>query len=120
MPLSTGEISQPEPDIAVIAGNVRDYTDEHPRTGVLVVGIADSSLMHDRTEKLTVYAKAGVQEYWIVNLLGRQLEGYRNPITDNASFPGFNYPGQVILKPGDFVSPLAAPSAKVAVADLLP
>jgi Uma2 family endonuclease len=120
MPLNSGEISQPEPDIAVIAGAVRDYTDEHPRTAVLVVEIADSSLMHDRTEKVKVCAKAGIQEYWIVNLLDCRLEVYRNPITDDASTSGFNYPGHVILKPGDFVSPLAVPSAKLAVADLLP
>jgi Uma2 family endonuclease len=120
MPLSTGEISQPEPDIAVIAGTVRDYTDEHPRTAVLIVEIADSSLIHDRSEKVIVYAKASIQEYWIVNLLDRQLEVYRNPTTDDASSSGFNYPGRVILKPGDFVSPLVVPGAKIAVADLLP
>ena len=120
MPLSTGEISQPEPDIAVIAGSVRDYTDEHPRTALLIVEIADASLTHDRTEKVKVYAKAGVSEYWVVNLLERQLEVYRNPVMDVASPSGFNYPGPVILKPGDFVSPLAVPSAKIAVADLLP
>jgi Uma2 family endonuclease len=67
-----------------------------------------------------VYAKAGIPEYWIINLLDHQLEVYRNPITDVASSSGFNYPGQVILRPGDFVSPLAVPGAKVAVADLLP
>ena len=67
--------SEPEPDLAVVKGDERDYKEAHPRTALLVVEVAKSSLVNDR-EKIAIYARAGVETYWIVNLVDRVLETY--------------------------------------------
>lgn len=69
--------SEPEPDLSVVAGN-RDVYKEHPRTAALVVEIAVSSVAEDR-EMASLYASAGVEEYWIVNAHARTVEVYRGP-----------------------------------------
>ncbi len=81
MPLALGERSEPEPDVAVIAGDVRDYVHDHPTTAALIIEVADTSLAYayDRTTKGSLYARAGIPEYWIVNLVDRQLDVYRDP-----------------------------------------
>jgi Uma2 family endonuclease len=68
-PLALGEHSEPEPDIAVVAGEPEDYLATHPATAALVVEVADSSLRLDRRFKAALYAQAGLREYWIVNLV---------------------------------------------------
>jgi len=70
--------SEPEPDLAVIMGNPRDYLTHHPfpeQLG-LVVEVSDSSLKHDQTLKKRLYARANVPVYWIANLLEMQIEVY--------------------------------------------
>ncbi len=119
-PLDLSEISEPEPDVTVIVGDVRDYTDTHPTTAVLVVEIAETSLAYDRTTKASLYATAGILEYWIVNLSGRQLEVHHHPTEDVAQSYGFGYAEVTIHTVGDSVRPLAAPQTAIAVADLLP
>ncbi|HKQ76319.1 MAG TPA: Uma2 family endonuclease [Blastocatellia bacterium] len=119
-PLSFGINSDPEPDIAVVAGKIRDFEEAHPSTAALVIEVADSSLIYDRTRKATLYAKAGIADYWILNLQDRQIEVHRRPIADaNAEF-GFSYGDKMIFKEGDSVKPLAKPKASIEVADLLP
>jgi len=113
LPLALGEDSEPEPDIAVVRGGIRDFRDGHPTTAVLVVEVADSSLLHDRKKKIPLYARAGIPEYWILNLIRRSLEVYREPL-DTA------YRSRAILRAGDAVSPLARPEVRVTVGDLLP
>lgn len=112
-PLSLDEFSAPEPDVAVVKGGVRDYLKQHPATALLVVEISDTTLAKDRGPKLRVYARNQIAEYWIVNLAERQLEVHRDPAGDG-------YRSRAVLAAGESVSPLAAPAAKVAVADLLP
>ncbi len=68
--------SVPEPDVAVVAGARRDYLDRHPTTAALVVEVAVTSLAADR-EKATLYAEAGVDEYWIILAEAGQVEVYR-------------------------------------------
>jgi len=58
----------PKPDTAVVGGRIADYDRAHPTTALLVVEVADSSLKQDRPTKRTIYAAAGIPEYWIVNL----------------------------------------------------
>lgn len=120
MPLAASEISEPEPDAAVIAGDVRDYREAHPTTAVLIVEVADTSLGYDRTHKASVYAKAGIIDYWIVNLIDRQLEVHRSPGTDAARPFGFGYADVKILSSVDSITTLSAPRATVVVANLLP
>ncbi len=115
-----GRDSDPEPDLALVAGEWRDYVVAHPTTALLVVEIADSSLVHDRTRKAGTYARARIADYWIVNLVDRQVEVYRTPVTDEAARFGWRYADQQTLAVGQHLQPLAAPTAAVAVADLLP
>jgi Uma2 family endonuclease len=119
-PLDLGEASQPQPDIAVIAGKAVDYRNVHPTTAALVVEVAASSLTYDRTSKVSLYAKAAIPEYWIVNLVDHQLEVYCQPGANAAALYGFSYGERVVLKAGDTVTPQARPEARIAVSDLLP
>ena len=77
----TTQDSEPEPDVAVVRGNRRQYFDRHPgpQDIALVVEVADSSLQRDRTLKKRIYAAAGISLYWIVNLLANQIEVYSDP-----------------------------------------
>jgi Uma2 family endonuclease len=109
----------PDPDVAVVPGS-RRTTRTIPTSGVLVVEVADSTLSLDRNAKAPLYAAGGIAEYWIVNLVQRQLEVYRDPVADTNALFGHRYANRAILDPGDFVTPLAAPQARIAVADLLP
>jgi Uma2 family endonuclease len=119
-PLELGADSDPEPDLAVVTGQPEDYADAHPTTAALIVEVADTSLEMDRGRKASLYASAGIAEYWIVNLVGRQLEVYRDPAPDPDQPYGCGYASVTIHTRGEVVSPLAAPGAAVAVADLLP
>ncbi len=119
-PLALGEDSEPEPDVAVVAGTPRDYLDAHPSTAALVVEVADSSLRLDRRLKNGLYARAGLPEYWIVNLVDGALEVHRAPQRAADASSGWRYRSVEILRPPTTVTPLAAPHARIAVADLLP
>jgi Uma2 family endonuclease len=119
-PLSVGEDSDPQPDLAVIAGKARDFKDAHPSTAALIAEIADSSLYYDRNTKASLYAKTAVADYWIINLQERQVEIHRQPVADEQAEYGFSYADIHTFKEGDLISPLAKPEAVIAVRDLLP
>lgn len=116
-PLALGAFSEPEPDVCVVRGAIRDYRLAHPTTAGLVVEVAQSSLRLDRTLKKRIYATAGIEDYWIVNLVARVLEVYREP-ADGAPAPDYRWVRT--LGPDDTVSPLVAPHAAIRVGDLLP
>lgn len=116
MPLALGRDSEPEPDVAVVAGDILDYARSHPTTAFLVVEVSDQSLGHDRQRKLPLYARSGIAEVWILNLRARILEVYREP----SGGPASRYATRTDLRAGDSVSPLARPEAVIQVADLLP
>jgi Uma2 family endonuclease len=120
MPLSLDDLSVPEPDLAVVEGTGRAYLAAHPETAVLVVESADSTLPYDRGRKAGLYARSGIRDYWIVNVADRVLEVYRDPQPATAVPLGFAYASTERLGREAFVSPLAAPEARIAVADLLP
>jgi Uma2 family endonuclease len=67
-PVSIDDESEPEPDVSVAPGQLADYRDAHPSRPVLVVEVAESSLRFDRRRKGSLYARAGLPDYWIVNL----------------------------------------------------
>lgn len=119
-PIALDDMSEPEPDVAVAPGGVRDYSREHPARPVLVVEVAASSLSLDREYKGSLYARAQLHDYWIVNLVDRVLEVYRQPVAEAPAAFGWRYASAVVLGPGSVVAPLAAPGAVVPVADLLP
>jgi Uma2 family endonuclease len=120
-PLAVSDISEPEPDIAVIAGAIRDYVAEHPKTAVLVVEVSDTTLGYDRTVKANLYAKAGIPEYWVLNIAEKRLEAYRTPASAPQETFGFHYADKSVFGAGDRVRPLLASSeASVDVSELLP
>lgn len=119
-PIALDEESEPEPDIAVVPGVRRDYRHKHPARPVLVVEVAESSLDLDREHKGSLYARAGLADYWIVNLLDRVLEVYREPVADSSMPYRWRYGELQALDPSAAVAPLAAPATRIAVADLLP
>jgi Uma2 family endonuclease len=111
----------PDPDVAVVPGSPRTAPPRGiPTTALLVVEISESTLGADRNAMASLYAAGGIADYWIVNLVQRQLEVHRNPAADRSKLFGFGYSSRIILDPGDAIAPLAAPHAHVAVADLLP
>ena len=101
-------------------GTWRDYAAEHPARPVLVVEVSLSRLTFDRVHKGSLYARAGLADYWIVNLPDRRLEVYRGPVPDGAALFGWRYGSAQALGPNERISPLALPGAAVTVADLLP
>jgi Uma2 family endonuclease len=119
-PFALDDTSEPEPDLVVLEGRPLDYLDAHPSTPVLVVEVAETSLAQDRLRKGGLYARAGVADYWIVNLLDEVLEVYRQPGRAPSRRSGWKYRSVRRLKKQAAVSPLAAPRVRIRVADLLP
>ena len=112
-PVSLDDVSEPEPDLAVVAGAPRDYLSAHPTTAALLVEVSESSLSHDRGRKLAAYARNGIPEYWLIDLTAEKLEVYRDPFSTG-------YLSKTILGCGDTATPLHAPDSVIAVAELLP
>lgn len=80
-PLRLGDESEPEPDVALLLPRADDYTAAHPIAAdvLLVIEVADSSLLYDRRVKRPLYARHGIPEYWIVNLEAEVVEVHRQP-----------------------------------------
>lgn len=119
LPIALGDDSEPEPDVSVVRGAPRDYPD-HPSHALLVVEVAFSRLGFDRERKGSLYARAGVADYWILNLPDRCLEVYRAPVSDAQAPFGWRYGEVTTIGADGSASPLAAPEATVSVGDLLP
>lgn len=111
LPIALAPDSEPEPDLAVVMGNHLDYWDAHPATALLLVEVSDTTLEHDRQRKGNLYARAEIQDYWIVNLIDRCVEVYRGP--HNGSYRACQR-----ICAGDCIAPLAAPEAMIPVADI--
>src|SRR5262245_60729806 len=120
MPIALDDESEPEPDLAVVPGGWRDYEATHPARAALLVEVSESSLGQDRGDKAGLYARARVPEYWIVNLASRSLEVHREPGAVATAPFGARYAVVTVREPGASVSPLACPTARIEVADLLP
>jgi len=119
-PIGLDDESEPEPDIAVVPGSLDDYRSAHPSRAVLTLEVADSSLGIDRERKGSLYARAGLADYWVLNLVDRVLEVYREPAANVEAPFGWRYGRREVVAPSGRVAPLAAPGMMVAVADLLP
>jgi Uma2 family endonuclease len=113
--------SEPEPDFAIVRGDETAYRTRHPTAAdvALIVEVSDSTLQGDRDDKGRIYARAGIECYWIVNLNDQQIEVYTSPA---ASAPDPRYARRVDYRPGDVVPVLLGGAAPVqtAVQDLLP
>ena len=114
----TLENSVPEPDLTVVRGVERDYTDRHPSGDdiVLAVEVVDTTLRTDRL-KARIYAEAGIPDYWIVNLSERRIEVQRDP-----DATGRNY-GSITVSPEEETVEVAVGGATwgtIQAADCLP
>lgn len=111
LPLTVGEDSEPEPDLAVVSLAEADRRDGHPRSALIVIEVAGDSLRTDRSLKGEIYARAGVAEYWIVNLEERCIEVHRDPDPRAARY------GAMFRVAGtECVAPVAFPGASLPVA----
>ena len=120
LPLHLDRVSGPEPDIAVVPGEIRDYIGTgHPRSALLLIEVSDTTLRYDRQRKGPRYARAQYQDYWIVNLIDRCVEVYRKPVTDPSARLGWRYSDVSVLKPPATIKPIAA-TGDISIADLLP
>jgi Uma2 family endonuclease len=115
LPLILHDASEPEPDLTIVVGTAEEYVAESPHAAHarLVVEVSDTTLRLDSGRKRRAYARAGITEYWIVNLRQRQLEVHRDP-------QGARYRSVTIYREHETVTPLFAPQATIRVADLLP
>jgi hypothetical protein len=118
LPVTLSEISEPEPDAAIVRGNDGAYTERHPAAVdiAVVVEVSDTSLRRDQTTKQRVYSKAGVPTYVIVNLNAGAVEVYRNPSCEDET-----YRDKLALSLGDTLRlQLDDKILEIPVADLLP
>jgi Uma2 family endonuclease len=118
--LDLSPLSIPDPDLAVIAGMPRQSGPNNPTTALLTAEVSDTTLRFDRSDKASLYAAAGIQDYWIINLVHKQVEVHRKPTADAKEAFGWRYDEIHILSSGEFIVPLAVPQSRVAVDDLLP
>jgi Putative restriction endonuclease len=100
-PITTKD-SEPEPDVVIVQGDRRDYSNRHPYADevALVVEVADTTLQRDRTSKKRLYARAGIAIYWIINLQEQKIEVYTKPLS-NAEEP--DYQEQQDFSPHDSI-----------------
>ena len=120
LPLALSERDQPLPDIAVVQGSIRDFAQSHPTRALLVVEVSEATLRFERHTKASLYAWAGIPEYWIVNLVEGVLEVFREPTPMAGCAYGYGYRQQAIYRAGEAIAPVAQPEAVIAVDDLLP
>jgi Uma2 family endonuclease len=121
MPLALPALtSEPEPDIAIVLLDTPTNEAGRPTSASLIIEVAESSLAYDRDRKGPLYAAAGIQAYWLVNLPERCLDVYRQCMPDAASFSGWRYQERQRLRDSDQVAPLVAPAVVVRVDALRP
>ena len=109
-PIRLSERSLPEPDVTLLRPRLVSYSDAaaEPRDVLLLIEVSDTSLRCDRELKLPLYADAGIPEYWIVDVQGREIEVHTNP-------SGSRYGTVRTFGRGESLSPLAFPDLRVAV-----
>ncbi len=113
-PIRLNDGSEPQPDLALVKTREDFYRRRHPEPPdvFLLIEVADSSVLYERQDKLPIYARAGIVEYWLVNLLEKVVEVYREPSALGVYDSVFRF------KAGDRIAPAAFPDAEIAVADL--
>jgi Uma2 family endonuclease len=119
MPLVLGQSTDPEPDIAVVAGSARGST-AHPTTAALVIEVSDTSLGYDTTLKRDSYAAGGIADYWVLDVNARQALIFRDPQPDPNAPRGARYVTHFVRSKTDTISPLAVPVTSIRVVDMLP
>ncbi|MCC5648152.1 Uma2 family endonuclease [Nostoc sp. CHAB 5824] len=109
-----------QPDIAVVRGRLQDFFSRHPDQAALIIEVAETSQEYDMGAKAQLYARAGVEDYWVIDTSRPRLYVHRQPVADSNASYGFRYSSVVELARADTVSPLARPRSIISVTDLLP
>ncbi|WP_258359857.1 Uma2 family endonuclease [Moorella sulfitireducens] len=114
-PLRIDKYSEPQPDLTLLKPRNDYYGAFHPRPDdvLLLVEVADTSLAYDREAKVPLYARAGVNEVWLVDLQAHQVTAYRQP-----SPSGYSEIKE--YRRGDYIAPLAFPQLNIPVQDIVP
>lgn len=115
-----GTANDPGPDLAVVPGGVRDYATRQATSALLIVEVSDTTLFMDTTTKAELYATAGVEDYWVIDVEHRVLLVFRDPVPLPQGSGATAYRTHLTLGPTESISPLAAPGATIPVADMLP
>lgn len=113
-PVRLGQLDEPQPDLALLRPRKDWYRISHPTPEdvFLVVEVAVSSLETDRRVKAPLYCKAGIPEYWLIDLPNTRVHVYREPAADG-------YGVTRTFRSGECLAPLAFPDREIAVDDLL-
>lgn len=103
-PIVLPNLSEPEPDVAIVRNCNDDYLSEHPTPEdiLLVIEVSNRTLAFDREVKLSVYAESGIGDYWIFNLVDRVLECYSQPYQGDRG--QFSYRQTLIFLPNESVN----------------
>ncbi len=114
-PVKLNERSEPEPDVAVVKIDPLDYVDHHPTPDEIyfIIEVADSSLKLDTEIKAKAYSPAGIKDYWVLDVVKRELIVFRNPTIDG-------YQNQEIFTEHQKISPLDFPNLELVIAEMLP
>jgi Uma2 family endonuclease len=104
--------NEPQPDIIVLKRPSREFKNANPQPADLhlVVEVSDTSLGFDLTKKAALYARAGIVEYWVLDVAARRLVVHRGPA-------GGQYTAVAVYGEQETIAPLAAPSAEFRVAE---
>lgn len=115
LPLTLPPNSEPEPDIAVVRIDAREYFDRHPAADdiFLLVEVAQTTLQSDRVNKARIYARANIPEYWVLDVEQRQLYVFRQPQADV-------YQQEIILNQDATISIVAFPDVNLSLSNLFP
>jgi len=112
-PITLGDSSEPEPDIAIVQPLGSVYLQQHPCAGNVfwLIEYSDSSLAKDLGTKTKIYASAGIQEYWVVNIQEGVLIVFRSPNDGE-------YRSEQTLS-GGVISPVAFPDVSISVSRII-
>jgi hypothetical protein len=112
-PVNLGEYSEPQPDLMLLKRRADFYGGRLPEAPdvLLLIEVSDSSLAFDQGVKLSLYARYGVSEYWVVDVEGKRILTYREPTANG-------YAAQAEFAAADAVAPQAFPDLKVAVGEI--
>jgi Uma2 family endonuclease len=105
--------SMPQPDLLLLRSNLDESRAPRPEDVLLLVEVADSSLLYDQTDKRDAYARSGVVEYWLLDLTRNELHVFRDPV-------GGAYTSASVFRAGQSVAPLAFAEEAVPLNELLP
>ena len=117
LPLTLNDFSEPVPDFSVVSKTRFDETVRPPEADLLIE-VAHTSLAFNRDEKASLYARDGILEYWIINIVDQVLEVYRTPQPDANAIFGAAWKSVITVPRTGTVCALFAPDVVVSVEEL--